>query len=801
MAQNIIYWKFDNNTLYIRGENLSGYTLWYFSNAVSSASEVPWDSNRSSIYSVIIETTINVEWMNYWFYECSNLVSITNFNYIHVVSLYNCFYGCTSFNQPITIPSSVTDMSYCFRECTSFNQPITIPSSVTNMSNCFRSCNSFDKSIIISNSVTDMSYCFYYCTSFNKPITIPSSVTNMTYCFAYSSNFNSQVTFEIPSSVTDMRYCFYSCISFNKPITIPSSVTNMSNCFRSCTILNNNVVCFNYPTSYSNIFSATAKQITVTLIGDTACDHYSDWATILNSYSNVGFGPPTFDVQFELGDYRYKYMYSSGDISFNIKVIDKTKTTYSAINSTVKVNNEYRYVTSMSSCFQDCTSFNQAITIPSSVTDMYSCFQGCTSFNQAITIPNSVTYMGYCFYGCTSFNKSITIPSSITDIRYCFRNCTSLTGAIRINSNPGSYTDMFKDTVKEIVLLGSSTLLNSFATTANNHNVYVWTLTAQPTANRDNNVGTSANLSVKVQSYAISNSNIIRAIKVYEDDSINPLNNLTWDKQFTIDENPKTFTTTITGIDENTTVTYRIQVEDNYGVSSFREVIVPTNYYTIDFLSGGKEISFGEKAAESDLNKYKLLYTEPSDWDSNWTNYYQITNDEYVPVTGDSAPTFTTNTYYRKIESLFKCKMETAFDDMDSNEFADFMSDLDISGSELETTQADWIVEQGVDGIWTWRKWQSGIAECWGDTGEITLTNYTTIGTFLYGYNTSVQFPTNLFVSKPIVTYSAYVGNGFALTGTETQSITTSAVSLYALCTATGSKTTIWQVSAKGRWK
>ena len=103
-----------------------------------------------------------------------------------------------------------------------------------------------------------------------------------------------------------------------------------------------------------------------------------------------------------------------------------------------------------------------------------------------------------------------------------FEGCTSLTGAIRINSNPGSYTDMFKGTVKEIVLLGSSTLLNSFATTANNHNVYVWTLTAQPTANRDDNVGTSVNFSVKVQSYAITSNNVIQAIKVYEGNSTNP---------------------------------------------------------------------------------------------------------------------------------------------------------------------------------------------------------------------------------------------------------------------------------------
>lgn len=34
----------------------------------------------------------------------------------------------------------------------------------------------------------------------------------------------------------------------------------------------------------------------------------------------------------------------------------------------------------------------------------------------------------------------------------------------------------------------------------------------------------------------------------------------------------------------------------------------------------------------------------------------------------------------------------------------------------------DYIVEQGTDGIWTYRKWNSGIAECWGYTSTASLT-------------------------------------------------------------------------------
>lgn len=47
---------------------------------------------------------------------------------------------------------------------------------------------------------------------------------------------------------------------------------------------------------------------------------------------------------------------------------------------------------------------------------------------------------------------------------------------------------------------------------------------------------------------------------------------------------------------------------------------------------------------------------------------------------------------------------------MSTEEVNDFIDDLnrDFRGS------VDWIVEQGNSDIWTYRKWNSGIAECWG---------------------------------------------------------------------------------------
>ena len=44
---------------------------------------------------------------------------------------------------------------------------------------------------------------------------------------------------------------------------------------------------------------------------------------------------------------------------------------------------------------------------------------------------------------------------------------------------------------------------------------------------------------------------------------------------------------------------------------------------------------------------------------------------------------------------------------------------------------ADYVVEQGTSGIWTYRKWNSGIAECWGREQGLTLSDGWCRGTAL----------------------------------------------------------------------
>ena len=146
----------------------------------------------------------------------------------------NFLYGCSSFNQPLTIPDSVTAIGdYFLNYCYSFNQPLTIPSGVTRSGHYFlNNCYSFNQPLTIPSGVTSIGTQFLYgCSSFNQPLTIPSGVTSIAssflkYCYA----FNQPLT--IPDSVTRIDYGFMqNCYSFNQPLTIPSGVTSIGGSF------------------------------------------------------------------------------------------------------------------------------------------------------------------------------------------------------------------------------------------------------------------------------------------------------------------------------------------------------------------------------------------------------------------------------------------------------------------------------------------------------------------------------------------------------------------------------------------
>ena len=111
----------------------------------------------------------------------------------------------------------------------------------------------------------------------------------------------------------------------------------------------------------------------------------------------------------------------------------------------------------------------------------------------------------------------------------------------------------------------------------------------------------------------------------------------------------------------------------------------------------------------------------------------------------------------------------------------------------------DYVVEQGTGGIWTYRKWDSGIAECWGTANPISGASGAEGG--LHFQSVYVDFPSGLFVSAPSVIAAVHgnwiggVSTGNALTKDKWQGYRWTPTS------QTNTSALRIELISKGRWK
>ena len=116
------------------------------------------------------------------------------------------------------------------------------------------------------------------------------------------------------------------------------------------------------------------------------------------------------------------------------------------------------------------------------------------------------------------------------------------------------------------------------------------------------------------------------------------------------------------------------------------------------------------------------------------------------------------------------------------------------------TDSSECIIEEGTNGIWTYRIWSSGISECWGKKA-ISVTTSTSNNGYYTGKVGSLQYPSNLFISEPVLNCtlkaSSFPGHLF-IDGTESSSDTGKiSIAAYSNTTVNG----YIHLSAKGRWK
>lgn len=113
----------------------------------------------------------------------------------------------------------------------------------------------------------------------------------------------------------------------------------------------------------------------------------------------------------------------------------------------------------------------------------------------------------------------------------------------------------------------------------------------------------------------------------------------------------------------------------------------------------------------------------------------------------------------------------------------------------------DYIVERGVAGMWTWEKWESGKAVCWGNQ-SLTVTIAEAWGNIVSSPSFNVAFPFE-FMAIPVVTAQILYSSNNCFLGVASGYASNSVSGNYTLCRATpyeGVQCTVsWYVI--GNWK
>lgn len=118
--------------------------------------------------------------------------------------------------------------------------------------------------------------------------------------------------------------------------------------------------------------------------------------------------------------------------------------------------------------------------------------------------------------------------------------------------------------------------------------------------------------------------------------------------------------------------------------------------------------------------------------------------------------------------------------------------------------EVDFVIEQGTSGVWTYRKWASGIAECWGEDA-FSISGWKAWGSLYESTNTyQATYPSELFIDIPLCKISVSRTNNIGTCGLDIFSgaSKTQTPICYALRPSTGATGTIHlSLFARGRWK
>lgn len=128
------------------------------------------------------------------------------------------------------------------------------------------------------------------------------------------------------------------------------------------------------------------------------------------------------------------------------------------------------------------------------------------------------------------------------------------------------------------------------------------------------------------------------------------------------------------------------------------------------------------------------------------------------------------------------------------------MENLSIKKVLAKFLNTKMVIESGTSGIWTYRKWSDGTAECWAKISEGSIT-WSNLWTYAY-YSGQIarSFPTNLFVNTPIIMASAESNAGLNYITIITAGTSKSQVQYYITSSRNETRVCYTHIHAIGQW-
>ena len=234
---------------------------------------------------------------------------------------------------------------------------------------------------------------------------------------------------------------------------------------------------------------------------------------------------------------------------------------------------------------------------------------------------------------------------------------------------------------------------------------------------------------------------------------------------------------------------YEVQINltDKFGTTS-AVTSISTGYCLYHVPASGKGITFGG-IAEGDGFTVKM----PAVFGEN------VKLEKNLQLNGNLTGKYLTGTWLQSTAATDLSKAPPKIAVLDNAGWMYYRTPAEL---RADLGYGDYVLEQGTSGIWTYRKWASGVAECWGEvTVRASITDV--IGAMYMKVTDYFSWPNALFSAAPKFVHATPITTAPLLPIIRGGDTTKNQFRMYLLYPSIYEDTINWVigVEAKGRWK